>query len=308
MPLRRIRDGLVTSTPFNTLSWREQSFFVRLMLTADDYGCYHADPVILRAHLYPRLLDRVSTADVASMLAACENAGLVSTYDADGQKYVLVHKFKQAIRAARKYPAPPPELSASQPRRNCDTPASHPRPDNNTTPDNRSHISAKQERAATTMQPPTPAPPAPQPSRSPQLSDFERSWLAAMCQTRKRLAAMDILPQNVLTAALEACHACPDAPQYAPQLRRYYTAPDHLVPYPPHYRPVSYEKMFRDLPDVLEWACKWCSKQDAIAAEQQRRAAQKAALQRAEQPPPLTPEQQAANRAEWAKIKKQTGL
>ena len=235
MPLRRIRDGLVTSSPFNALTWREQSFFVRLMLIADDYGCYHADPIVLRAHLYPRLLDRVSTADVASMLAACERAGLVSTYDADGQKYVLVHKFKQAIRTARKYPEPPPDLSASHLRRNCVTPASQLRTDNNTTPVKPGHISAKPKRSDnSTTPPPTPSSTAPtSPSLSPSLSDFERNWLAAMCQTRRRLASMDVLPANVLKAALTACHACPDAPQYATQLRRYYAAPDDLVPAPP---------------------------------------------------------------------------
>lgn len=301
MPLRRIRDGLVTSSPFNALTWREQSFFVRLMLTADDYGCYHADPVILRAHLYPRLLDRVSTADVASMLAACEQAGLVSTYDADGQKYLLVHKFKQAIRAARKYPEPPPELSpASHLRRKCDTHAPHPRPDNNNTPippDTTSH--AKQKSSACS---PTPPPPSPTATRKPTLSpltDQQKNWLATMCSTRPLLAQMASLPPDILSAALSAAAAMPDAPKYAPQLTRYYAAKNKDAPYPPYYRPTSYAKMFRDLPDIIDWALKWCARQDAaeysrqksLAAAAAAAAAEKAAAQ---QDTPLTREENLA--------------
>ena len=108
MPNRIVRDGILTSLPVASLGWAEEVFYRRLMSAVDDYGRFHAHPSLLRAALYPLQLTKVSDADIGKWLRASEAAGLVSVYPAsDGNRYVVIIKFGQQVRAAKsKYPDP----------------------------------------------------------------------------------------------------------------------------------------------------------------------------------------------------------
>lgn len=297
MPSRIFRDGLLTSVRFNSIPWREQNFFLRLLLVVDDFACYDAHPMVLRAALFPLAIDKMSTADVSSCLRACEEAGLVSTYYVDNHPYLFIPNFRNQCRAKkRKYPPPPdpaPE-HAEQMLSNCLADAQHlytKYEDNNvqnntgtdyykknnlvvdkTTliPDASAHTST------TTTTPQTPHPPAAA-SRAKAFSE----WLARVCAVRPLLAEMSVLPPNVLAAAKVAFLACPKAPDFAPELKRYYAADDTLVPYPPYYRPTSYEKFFSQLADIIEHARAWCIRDNERAAAAARKAAR--AARKAEQ-------------------------
>lgn len=107
MPNREIRAGLKESEAINLLPDAAEAFFVRLLLSADDYGRFYAHPAILRAHLYPLKLDKVKETDMTTRLHWCREAGLIDIYKVDGKAYVQIRKFNQRMRAAKsKFPSP----------------------------------------------------------------------------------------------------------------------------------------------------------------------------------------------------------
>lgn len=107
MPDRIVRAGILTSDPVNTLSWAAEVLYRRLLSIVDDFGRYDGRATLLRAHLYPLKIDRVSDADVGKWLAECATAGLVSVYQVSGQPFLEVAKFGQRVRADKsKWPAP----------------------------------------------------------------------------------------------------------------------------------------------------------------------------------------------------------
>lgn len=99
MPDRIVRAGILSSDPVNTLSWAAEVFYRRLFSVVDDYGRYDARLSLLRSHLYPLKVDRVSDSDVGKWLTECVNAGLVSAYQVSGRPYLEVLKFGQRVRA-----------------------------------------------------------------------------------------------------------------------------------------------------------------------------------------------------------------
>lgn len=106
MPSRLIREGWLESEPVNQLDAAAERFFLRLCLRADDFGRYHANPMLLRSALFP-LRDDIKAADVTKWLDACCKAGLTRRYSADGKAFVEIPKFGQRMRAAvSKFPQP----------------------------------------------------------------------------------------------------------------------------------------------------------------------------------------------------------
>lgn len=107
MPDRIVRAGILTSDPVNTLSWPAEVLYRRLHSIVDDYGRYDGRSSLLRAHLYPLKIDKVSEADVGKWLTECVTAGLVSLYRVEGRPYVEVLKFGARVRAeTSKWPSP----------------------------------------------------------------------------------------------------------------------------------------------------------------------------------------------------------
>jgi hypothetical protein len=88
--------------------WLAQVFYDWLITAVDDYGRYDARPAILRAEVFPLLLDLVREADVSRCLKSCETAGLIRLYTHDGKPYLELLNFKQRMRAANsRFPDPP---------------------------------------------------------------------------------------------------------------------------------------------------------------------------------------------------------
>lgn len=111
MPNRIIRDAILTSVPVSTLGWPEEVLYRRLMSVADDYGRCDALPQLVRSRCYPLQTDQVRVADITRWLAACEKAGLIVLYEADGKPYLQIEKFGQQQRSASKFPPPPANAS-----------------------------------------------------------------------------------------------------------------------------------------------------------------------------------------------------
>ncbi len=105
MPNRMLRDW-TRSDRVNSLSVQAERFFVRLIMKVDDYGCYYADPRILKADLFP-LLENVRNTDIPRWLAECQKSGLIAMYDYEGKRYLQIRDFRQRLdKAKSKFPLP----------------------------------------------------------------------------------------------------------------------------------------------------------------------------------------------------------
>lgn len=106
MPNRILRDW-TDSEIVDKLSAKAEVFFTRLIMKADDFGCYHANAKLLKANLYP-LRDNMRPSDITPLLTECEVVGLVRTYTAAGKEFLYILNFGQRLRQAnRKFPEPP---------------------------------------------------------------------------------------------------------------------------------------------------------------------------------------------------------
>jgi hypothetical protein len=109
MPTRLIREGWLESEKINMLDASAERFFLRLCLRADDFGRYHANPILLKSSLFP-LIEAVRSTDIPRWLAACEKAGLLRCYSHDGKQFIEIRKFGQRARSqVSKFPNPPPD-------------------------------------------------------------------------------------------------------------------------------------------------------------------------------------------------------
>jgi hypothetical protein len=95
------------SDKISGLSVHAERFFVRLIMKVDDFGCFYADTRLLKANLFPLLLDSIREADLLRWMAECQKAGLIVLYVSDSKKYLQIKDFRQRLdKAKSKYPQP----------------------------------------------------------------------------------------------------------------------------------------------------------------------------------------------------------
>ena len=126
MPSRVIRGGINTSESLSRVSLGANLCFRALVSAVDDYGRIDARPAILRATLFPLLLDQVSTEDVAGWLdelahsddperhpgAGCSGPSCVVVYEVEGYFYLHlpkweIHRGKTKRGGRSRWPGPP---------------------------------------------------------------------------------------------------------------------------------------------------------------------------------------------------------
>lgn len=107
MPNRIVREGILTSAAVDKLSSGAELFYRRLLNVADDFGRYHASPVLLRSAVFPLKIDTVLDKHVEGWLKECSDAGLVTVYITAGQAYLQIAKFGEPRAKKSKFPAPP---------------------------------------------------------------------------------------------------------------------------------------------------------------------------------------------------------
>lgn len=106
MPSRWIREGILTSERVEQLDAPAEVFYRRLLNKVDDFGLFDGRLSILRSTLYPLRLDRVREADISRWMAACQKAGLIVLYEADGRSYLKVLDTRWPVRTEPKFPPP----------------------------------------------------------------------------------------------------------------------------------------------------------------------------------------------------------
>jgi hypothetical protein len=107
MPNRYIREAAIESEPVNSLSWKAEVFYRRLMNRVDDFGRFDANPALLRASIFPLQLKRVSDSDMPRLLAECEKAGLLYVYAAVSKSFLVLNKWEPGRAKHSYYPEPP---------------------------------------------------------------------------------------------------------------------------------------------------------------------------------------------------------
>lgn len=99
-----IRDW-TTSEKIDNLTERAELFFVRLIMKADDHGCYHANPKLLKAALFP--LKDYSEKEIEILLKELSVNGIVDVYEAEGRWYLKIRDFGQRLRTMKSsFPQP----------------------------------------------------------------------------------------------------------------------------------------------------------------------------------------------------------
>lgn len=102
----RILRDYTDSLSVNELSEGAETFFVRLMMKADDFGKFHGNPKLLRASLYP-LRDSVTEKKILAWLEECVKNRLINKYSVNNRDFIQIINFGQRLRAMRsEYPDP----------------------------------------------------------------------------------------------------------------------------------------------------------------------------------------------------------
>lgn len=106
MPNRIIRDGIISSSRINALSFGAEVLYRRLMSVADDYGRYYGTPTVIRGACWPTAPKKVKESDVTRWLAELTKSDppLVRLYDVSGCRFLEITDFGQQIRSKSKFP------------------------------------------------------------------------------------------------------------------------------------------------------------------------------------------------------------
>ena len=115
MPNRIIKESICTSKSIDKLTPEEEIFCYRLIVNADDYGRFDADPVLLRSRLFPRRTDKIKLEQIDKWLhSLAATAEMIVLYTHNNKPYLQFANWEehQQIRAKKsKFPAPNDEGS-----------------------------------------------------------------------------------------------------------------------------------------------------------------------------------------------------
>lgn len=103
---RVLRDELLTSERYWSVSIEAQRLFVHLLLNVDDLGRFSGKNYTIRAACFPG--QTVVPDRLERMLSELQDVDLIRVYTVDGARYIFVPRFKQKLRYVNsKFPAPP---------------------------------------------------------------------------------------------------------------------------------------------------------------------------------------------------------
>lgn len=113
MGSRMIRDGLLDSDRYWSVSTDARQMFVHLLLLADDFGCVSLSATFVRRRCFN---DAPSHERIAKLINELSDADLIRPYDIDRGCYGFIPRFKQRLqRSTLKHPKPPEWLIEGDP-------------------------------------------------------------------------------------------------------------------------------------------------------------------------------------------------
>jgi hypothetical protein len=109
MPTRMIRDELLTSERYWSVSPEARNLYVSILLSADDCARYTGSNFALRTKC---MAGTVAPERVEKLLLELVDVDLVRIYQEEGARFIFVPRFKQRLRFTNsRYPAPPNEIN-----------------------------------------------------------------------------------------------------------------------------------------------------------------------------------------------------
>lgn len=108
MPNRILRESICTSETLDGLSWFEEVFWYRLIVTCDDFGRMDARIPVLKSRMFP-LKPMITNKAVELTLKKLSTVGLVALYEFEGRPYLQLvtwRKYQQKRAKNSKYPDP----------------------------------------------------------------------------------------------------------------------------------------------------------------------------------------------------------
>ena len=107
---RIIRDELLTSERYWSVSIEARELFIHVLLNADDTARFSGNNYTIRTACYPG--QSVNPEKLEGLLSSLHDADLVRFYEAGGLRFIFIPRFKQRLRFTKsKYPAPPNGIS-----------------------------------------------------------------------------------------------------------------------------------------------------------------------------------------------------
>jgi len=108
MPNRVIRESLLDSDHYWSVSIEAQQLFFHLMLLADDLACVSLAPIMLRRRCFDTA---PSQTKIDKLLHQLVDSGLIRRYESGDDAYAFIPKFRQRLqRSYLKCPMPPEAL------------------------------------------------------------------------------------------------------------------------------------------------------------------------------------------------------
>lgn len=108
MPNRIIKESICTSEDIAKLSIEAEVLFYRLIVNADDYGCYFGNPSLVKSRCFPLKSDDIHSEQVDTWLEELAKAGLIIRYTAADERdycqFVKWNKHQRVRQSEHKYP------------------------------------------------------------------------------------------------------------------------------------------------------------------------------------------------------------
>lgn len=99
------------SDKVNLLSPHAEVLFYRLMMKADDFGCFYGNVRLIKANCFPLKVDSVRDTDISRWMDELQKAGLIVVYTYEEKNYLRVLNFGQRLRSKKsKFPIDRSEL------------------------------------------------------------------------------------------------------------------------------------------------------------------------------------------------------
>jgi hypothetical protein len=117
MSSRILSDSILTSETLDKLCPEQECLWYRILVSADDYGCMDARPIVVLARCYPLRIGKIQPEQIAEWLQNLAQVGLITLYQVEGKDYLRIAKWEehQRIRTKRhKCPLPAADGDNSQ--------------------------------------------------------------------------------------------------------------------------------------------------------------------------------------------------
>lgn len=89
---RLINKKIILSRKLNSVSEGAENLYYRLLVISDDFGCYHADPDIIKGQAYT--LRKITPRQIWNRLRELVSIRLIKMYQIEGEIYIEITKFE----------------------------------------------------------------------------------------------------------------------------------------------------------------------------------------------------------------------